>query len=87
MIINPKTVDETRFEYSDNNRTQVGDNSIPTLNVSSAFTSGGASIGHSFNKNKTWELNNFTSTSFGKALTHSFKVGGNLRHGTIRRKH
>ena len=83
MIINPKTVNETRFEYTDNLRKQTGDNSIPTINVSSAFTGGGASIGLSFNENKTWELNNFTSTSLGKSMHHSLKVGGKLRRVSI----
>ncbi|MFM9903834.1 MAG: TonB-dependent receptor domain-containing protein [Pyrinomonadaceae bacterium] len=83
MIINAKTVNETRFEYSNNERKQNGDNSVPTVNVSQAFIGGGASIGLSFNRNQTWELNNFTSTSFGKNLTHSFKIGGKLRHVSI----
>ncbi len=83
MIINAKTVNETRFEYSDNKREQTGDNTIPTINVSSAFTGGGASIGLSFNRNKTFELNNFTSTSFGKGSQHSIKFGGRLRHVSL----
>lgn len=83
MIINPKTVNETRFEFSDNRRDQTGDNTIPTVNVTSSFTGGGASIGNSFNTNKTFEINNFTSTSFGKNSEHSFKFGGRLRHVSI----
>ncbi|MEQ1603859.1 MAG: carboxypeptidase regulatory-like domain-containing protein [Pyrinomonadaceae bacterium] len=81
MIINAKTVNETRFEYSDNENKQSGDNSIPTINVSSSFTGGGASIGNSFNRNKTVEINNFTSTSFG--ASNSFKFGGKLRHVNV----
>lgn len=80
MIINAKTVNETRFEYSDNERKQAGDNSVPTINVSQAFIGGGSSIGLNFNRNKTWELNNFTSTSFGKNMQHSFKFGGRIRN-------
>ncbi|MEQ1643367.1 MAG: hypothetical protein ABL959_08010, partial [Pyrinomonadaceae bacterium] len=80
MIINAKTVNETRFEYSDNLNEQNGDNSIPTIQVSSAFTGGGASIGSSFNRNKVVELNNFTSTSFGKNSQHAFKFGGRFRY-------
>ena len=80
MIINAKTVNETRFEYSDNLNEQNGDNSIPTIQVSTAFTGGGASIGSSFNRNKVVELNNFTSTSFGKNSQHAFKFGGRLRY-------
>ncbi len=83
MIVNPKTVNETRFEYSDAKREQKGDNTIPTINVASAFTGGGAQIGLSYNKNRTWELNNYTSTSFGKNSQHSFKVGGKLRHVSL----
>lgn len=78
-IINAKTVNETRFEFLDNNNRQNGDNSIPTISVSSAFTGGGASIGKSFNLNKVVEINNFTSTSFGKNLQHGFKFGGRYR--------
>jgi hypothetical protein len=80
MIINPKTINETRFEFSDANRDQRGDNTVPTINVTSAFIGGGAQIGLSFNHNRIWELNNYTSTSFGKRSQHSVKVGGKLRH-------
>ncbi|MBK8464542.1 MAG: TonB-dependent receptor [Chloracidobacterium sp.] len=83
MIINSKTVNETRFEYSDSKREQDGDNTIPTINVASAFVGGGAQIGLSFNRNKTWEINNYTSTSFGKNSQHSFKFGGKLRHVSL----
>ena len=79
MIINAKTVNETRFEFSDTDRTQTGDNTIPTINVAGAFTGGGSNVGLSFTKTKTWEVNNFTATSFAKSK-HSVKVGGKLRH-------
>ena len=78
MIINPKTVNETRFEFSQVNRDQKGDNTIPTINVASSFIGGGAQIGLSYNHNRTWEVNNFTSTSLGKA--HSVKFGFKLRN-------
>lgn len=83
MIINPKTVNETRFEFSKSRRDTTGDNSVPGINVVSAFIGGGAQVGHSFNDNKTIEINNFTSTSFGKRLQHSFKFGGRFRHVSI----
>ncbi|MEO6654557.1 MAG: carboxypeptidase regulatory-like domain-containing protein, partial [Pyrinomonadaceae bacterium] len=79
MILNAKTVNETRFEFSDSRREQNGDNTIPTINVSSAFVGGGASIGLSFNQNRSFELNNFTSTSFGGKSQHAIKFGGRLR--------
>ncbi|MBA3351977.1 MAG: carboxypeptidase regulatory-like domain-containing protein, partial [Blastocatellia bacterium] len=58
MIINPTTINETRFEYEWEKREQNGDNSIPTINVSDAFTGGGAQIGLSFNRANTWEVQN-----------------------------
>jgi hypothetical protein len=79
MIINAKTVNETRFRYEYNNREQEGDNSIPTINVSSAFTAGGSSIGLNFNRSQRWELQNYTTTSFGKASQHAIKFGVRLR--------
>jgi hypothetical protein len=79
MIINPKTINETRFRYSFNKREQEGDNSIPTVSVPSAFVGGGAQIGLSFNRANTWELQNYTTTSMGKASAHSVKFGVRLR--------
>ena len=83
MIINAKTVNETRFEFSDSKREQRGDNTVPTINVPSAFIGGGSQIGLSFNRNKTWELNNFTTTSLGKRSQHTIKFGGRLRHVSL----
>jgi len=83
MIINPKTVNETRFGYSFNDRKQQGDNSIPTISVPAAFTGGGAQIGLSFNKNQNWELSNNTTTSFGKASQHAIKFGVRVRGVSI----
>ncbi len=74
-ILNSKTVNETRFELEFDKNQQNGDNSIPTINVAESFTSGGSQVGNSFNKNKQWELQNYTTTSFGKSLQHSVKFG------------
>ncbi|MEP7213284.1 MAG: TonB-dependent receptor [Acidobacteriota bacterium] len=79
MIINPKTVNETRFQYEFQDREQLGDNSIPTISVASAFTGGGAQIGTSFNRSNDWELQNYTTTSLGKRSQHSLKFGVRLR--------
>ena len=79
MIINPTTINETRFQYEFENREQTGDNSIPTINVASAFTGGGAQIGQSFNRSNSWELQNYTTTSLGKNSNHSVKFGVRLR--------
>jgi Carboxypeptidase regulatory-like domain/TonB dependent receptor len=83
MIINSKTVNETRFEFSDNRRQQDGGTAIAGVSVASAFTGGGAQVGNSFNNNRNWEVNNSTSTAFGKGMVHSVKFGGRLRRVDI----
>lgn len=79
-IINPKTINETRFEYETGRNEQIGDNSIPTIAVSSAFTGGGAQSGFNFTKTNEFELQNYTTTSFGQNLQHSVKFGVKVEH-------
>lgn len=79
MIINAKTVNETRFQFEYNDRRREGDNSIPTINVSSAFVGGGAQVGLSYTKSKRWELQNYTTTSVGKDSQHALKFGLRVR--------
>ncbi len=83
MIINPKTINETRFEYDIENSEQNGDNSIPTINVAAAFTGGGAQIGSNYNREKSFELQNYTTTTLGANSQHSLKFGARLRGLTI----
>jgi hypothetical protein len=78
-ILNAKTVNETRFEYSDNLNERIGDNSIPTINVSSAFTGGGSQVGNSYTGNKVWEINNSTTTTLGRNSQHGIKFGARIR--------
>jgi hypothetical protein len=84
MIINPTTVNETRFEYSWEKREQNGDNSTPTINVADAFTGGGSQIGLSFNRQKVWDIQNFTTTSLGAGGAHTLKFGARLRSIELR---
>ena len=79
-ILNPTTVNETRFQFSHGHNEQTGNNSIPALDVSGSFGSGGSQVGESFNVRKTWELNNFTAKQMG---SHAIKFGGRLRHISI----
>ncbi|HKG45876.1 MAG TPA: carboxypeptidase regulatory-like domain-containing protein [Pyrinomonadaceae bacterium] len=79
-ILNPTTVNETRFQYSINRNEQTGNNSVPALDVSGAFSSGGSQVGQSSSERKSWELNNFTAKQMG---THAMKFGGRIRHAQI----
>ncbi|HMQ02817.1 MAG TPA: TonB-dependent receptor [Pyrinomonadaceae bacterium] len=83
MIINPKTINETRLSLEWNDRDQTGDNSIPTINVADAFTGGGSQIGLSYNRNRIWELQNYTTTSLGAAADHTLKFGVRVRSISI----
>jgi hypothetical protein len=79
MIINPKTVNETRFQLEFNDRETAGDSTIPTVNVSNSFVGGGSSTGLNYNKSRRWEIQNYTTTSFGKTSQHSVKFGIRVR--------
>lgn len=83
MIINPTTVNETRFEYDWENSFQTGDNTIPGISVADAFTGGGSQVGNSFDKRRTWELQNYTTTSVGKNNEHALKFGVRVRNNRI----
>lgn len=82
-VLNSKTVNETRFQYAAGRSRQTGDNSIPTINVSGAFTGGGGQVGLNFTNSNRWELQNNTTTSLGGNNRHSIKFGGRLRGVTI----
>jgi hypothetical protein len=75
-ILNPRTINETRFQYSFNRSEQIGNNSVPALNVSGSFNSGGSQVGHSFSDRHFWELNNFTAQQRG---VHALKFGARIR--------
>jgi hypothetical protein len=79
-ILNPTTVNETRFQFSHGRNEQIGDNSVPALDVSGSFSSGGSQVGDSFNVRNSWELNNFTAKQMG---AHAIKFGGRVRHVSV----
>lgn len=84
MIINPKTINETRFQYEYESSDRAGDNSIPTIFVSDAFTGGGSQIGSSFNRDSNWELQNYTTTSLGRNSQHAVKFGVKLEGVSVK---
>jgi len=75
-VLNPKSINETRLQFIRRTGTQVGDNSVPSINVIAAFNGGGAAIGNNWTDENRWELHNITSIAH---RTHSFKFGGRLR--------
>ena len=75
-IINPTTINETRFQFTRSVNENLGDSSTPTLNVSGSFIGGSSQVGHFQNTDQRWEANNFTAIQKGQ---HAIKIGGRMR--------
>ena len=75
-VINKTIVNETRFQFEHQTSLQDADNTIPTIEVSEAFTGGGSQVGQSHSTTNNWELVNNTSFVMG---AHSLKAGARLR--------
>jgi hypothetical protein len=80
-VIRQKIINETRFQYERERRTQLGAALAPTVRVLEAFTGGGAQVGLSFNNQDNFELQNYTSWTVG---AHSLKAGARLRVDRLR---
>lgn len=70
-ILNPKVVNETRFQWTRNWSQSFG-NLIPSIGVAGAFTVGGNGIGNRYDQSKHYELTNVTVIQHG---THAIHVG------------
>jgi hypothetical protein len=68
MIISPKLMNETRFQYNRNRLRQDGNNTIPTILVQEAFTSGGSQVGLAHNNEDRWELQNYSMWTNGRHI-------------------
>jgi hypothetical protein len=75
-IIGAKIVNETRFQFLNDRSTQDGPNNVPSLAVSSAFNGGGAQVGRSWDTQRHYEIQNYTSIAQG---THAIKFGVRVR--------
>ncbi|HEX8339164.1 MAG TPA: hypothetical protein VF621_20755, partial [Pyrinomonadaceae bacterium] len=75
-IVNQSTVNETRFQFIRNRSEQDALNSQLAVNVFDAFSSGGATVGDSFNESTRWEVTNTTTQARG---AHSLKFGARVR--------
>lgn len=79
-VINQSIVNETRFQYTYENRKEDADSTVPVINVQEAFISGGPTIGLSSNPETRIELQNYTSWSVAR---HALKGGVRIRHTKI----
>jgi hypothetical protein len=78
-IINPKVINESRFEYRQVDDQQRAQNSQPQISVLGAFLGGGSSIGNNSTSQKNYQLQNYTSLDRSK---HYFRFGGQVRIAT-----
>ena len=82
-VLGTKAVDETRFQFFDSHvdQTAPGNFSVPGLNVTSSFSSGGAPFSLNSTDSTLYEFQNIlTSHPFGN---HAVKVGGRLRQNDL----
>ncbi|HEX8503464.1 MAG TPA: carboxypeptidase regulatory-like domain-containing protein [Pyrinomonadaceae bacterium] len=75
-VVNKTTVNETRFQFIRNRSDQDALTDGLAINVFDAFSSGGATVGDSFNESTRWEVTNTTTQARG---AHSLKFGARLR--------
>ena len=76
QILSTNVVNETRFQYIHNHNDQTVHDFSPTISVLGAFTGGGNQLGNLGDKEKHYELQNYTSIAHGN---HLIKFGGRLR--------
>ncbi len=79
-LLNEKTVNETRFQFTSGRFNQSSVLDAFALNVLDSFNGGGSQVGASANRTDRFELQNFTSWTHGN---HFLKVGGRMRHVKI----
>ena len=74
-----KAVNETRFQYYRSASQSIANTADPTIQVLQSFNDGGATLGHTFDTQNSYELQNYTSMVKGK---HSWRFGVRLRGQT-----
>jgi hypothetical protein len=76
QIVNPKMVNETRFQFQRENTHQLPFSTATAIQVQGAFTGGGSSSGDARTIQNNYELQNYTSIAHGN---HFIKFGGRFR--------
>ena len=80
MVISPKAINETRFQYSHIASNNIAAETTPQINVPGSFVSGGSALGNFGSTQNNIELTNNTTYIAG---VHSFKWGARIREGWI----
>jgi hypothetical protein len=80
-VINQAVINESRFQFDRQRRTQEGGTFATVIRVLDAFTGGGAQAGNASSEQNRFEFQNFTSWAWGN---HSLKAGARARHVSVR---
>ncbi|HWB85556.1 MAG TPA: carboxypeptidase regulatory-like domain-containing protein [Bryobacteraceae bacterium] len=75
-----QAVNETRLEYTHSFSNQLGNNTIPQINVAGSFVGGGSQTGHSYNSSDHLELQNYTTIQHSK---HTIRFGVRARRDAL----
>jgi hypothetical protein len=75
-VLSAKVINETRFQLFHVQSDRTANTNLPTISVSGSFNAGGAQVGHSFDTQNHYELQNNTSIAHG---AHSIKFGVRVR--------
>ena len=76
-VINPKLINETRFQYVRDSNEQNDTNPLSSVVVNDSFLGGGAQVGLSFVRASRWELQNYSTATW--FPNHMFRFGVRLR--------
>ena len=76
QILGSSAVNETLFQFTHSNSSEISQSADPTMNVQGSFLGGGNSMGSVIDKQNRYELQNSTSLVHG---AHSIKLGTRLR--------
>src|SRR5437773_602938 len=79
-VLGANAVNETRFQYFRMGNEDIAHNFGPAIQVLGSFNGGGAQVGHSFNTQNNYELQNYTSIN---RKAHAFRFGVRLRAETV----
>jgi Carboxypeptidase regulatory-like domain len=80
-VVNTHVVNETHFQYDRERTTETSINSAPTIDVANSFVqNGGSGFGNSYDLEQNYELQNYTSVTWGPHVT---KFGLRVRANVI----
>lgn len=80
-VVNTHVVNETHFQYDRERTNYTSINTDPTINVANSFVlNGGSGYGHSYDLEQNYELQNYTSVTWGAHVT---KFGLRVRANVV----